>query len=92
MDRVLRELQQHEMDNNASFSVIPESQKDPEYVKEWWGNRKRIDHELSKTLLFLDSHVMEPFSFLFWMTHEKNVIASCVLNDSFVLTRSRDKQ
>lgn len=65
MDRVLRELQQHEMDNNASFSVIPESQKDPEYVKEWWGNRKRIDHELSKTLLFLDSHVMEPFSFLF---------------------------
>lgn len=52
-------------DNDKSFFVPPESKNNPDFVKKWWEERKRIDSGMAKIVQKLYREVFAPYSFLF---------------------------
>lgn len=52
-------------DNDKSFFVPPESKNNPDFVKKWWEERKRIDSGMAKIVQKLYREGFAPYSFLF---------------------------
>ena len=52
-------------DNDKSFNVAEELKTNPDFVRNWWIERKRIDNEMERVIMNMDHDIFSPFSFLF---------------------------
>ena len=52
-------------DNDKSFNVTEELKTNPDFVRNWWIERKRIDSEMARVIMNMDRDIFSPFSFLF---------------------------
>ena len=65
-------------DNDESFFVPPESKNNPDFVKKWWEERKRIDSGMAKIVQKLYREVFAPYSFLFKQWKRGNEIEEII--------------
>ena len=65
-------------DNNESFFIPSESKNNPDFVKKWWDERKRIDSGMTKIVQKMYNEVFAPYSFLFKMWKRGNEIEEVI--------------